>query len=83
MNRQIFRDYLLNTRFVFQKLVSDRGLINSEQINITGPGHMSGYESGNMSGDQGFLVLVLPTINDQPQVSLAEQKWQAAGTVLN
>ena len=54
LNRQIFRDYLLNTRFVFQKLVSDRGLINSEQINITGPGQMSGFESGNMSGDQGF-----------------------------
>ena len=56
LNRQIFRDYLLNTRFVFQKLVSDRGLINSEQINITGPGQMSGYESGNMSGDQGFFL---------------------------
>ena len=56
LNRQIFRDYLLNTRFVFQKLVSDRGLINSEQINITGPGQMSGFESGNMSGDQGFFL---------------------------
>ncbi len=56
LNRQIFREYLLNTRFVFQKLVSDRGLINSEQINITGPGQMSGYESGNMSGDQGFFL---------------------------
>ena len=56
LNRQIFRDYLLNTRFVFQKLASDRGLINSEQINITGPGQMSGYESGNMSGDQGFFL---------------------------
>ena len=56
LNRQVFRDYLLNTRFVFQKLVNDRGLINSEQINITGPGQMSGYESGNMSGDQGFFL---------------------------
>ena len=56
LNRQIFRDYLLNTRFIFQKLVSDRGLINSEQINITGPGQMSGFESGNMSGDQGFFL---------------------------
>ena len=55
LKRQIFRDYSLNTRFVFQKLVSDRGLINSEQINITGPGQMSGYTSGNMSGDQGFF----------------------------
>ncbi len=56
LNKQIFREYLLNTRFVFQKLVSDRGLINSEQINITGPGQMSGFESGNMSGDQGFFL---------------------------
>ncbi len=56
LNRQIFREYLLNTRFVFQKLVSDRGLINSEQINITGPGQMSGFESGNMSGDQGLFL---------------------------
>ena len=56
LNISILRDYLLNTRFVFQKLVSDRGLINSEQINITGPGQMSGFESGNMSGDQGFFI---------------------------
>ena len=55
LNRQILRDYSLNTRFVFQKLVSDRGLVNSEQINITGPGQISGFESGNMSGDQGFF----------------------------
>ena len=25
-------------------------------MNITGPGQMSGYESGNMSGDQGFFL---------------------------
>ena len=56
LNRPILRDYSLNTRLVFQKLISDRGLINSEQINITGPGQMSGFESGNLSGDQGFFI---------------------------
>ena len=56
LNKPILRDYSLNARLVFQKLISDRGLINSEQINITGPGQMSGFESGNMSGDQGFFV---------------------------
>ncbi len=56
LNKSILSDYSVNTRFVFQKLVSDRGLINSEQINITGPGQMSGFESGNMSGDQGYFL---------------------------
>ena len=56
LNRPILRDYSLNARLVFQKLISDRGLINSEQINITGPGQMSGFESGNLSGDQGFFI---------------------------
>ena len=56
LNKQILRNYSLNTRFVFQKLVSDQGLINSEQFNITGPGQMSGFESGNMSGDQGLFI---------------------------
>ena len=56
LNKSILSDYSVNTRFVFRKLVSDRGLINSEQINITGPGQMSGFESGNMSGDQGYFL---------------------------
>ena len=56
LNKPILRDYSLNARLVFQKLISDRGLINSEQINITGPGQMSGFESGNLSGDQGFFI---------------------------
>ncbi len=56
LNKPILRNYSLNARLVFQKLISDRGLINSEQINITGPGQMSGFESGNMSGDQGFFI---------------------------
>lgn len=56
LNKSILSDYSVNTRFVFQKLLSDRGLVNSEQINITGPGQMSGFESGNMSGDQGYFL---------------------------
>ena len=46
----------MRTRFKFQKLISDRGLIGSEQIGITGPGQISGYASGNMSGDQGYVL---------------------------
>ena len=56
LNKSILSDYSVNTRFVFQKLLSDRGLVNSEQINITGPGQISGFESGNMSGDQGYFL---------------------------
>lgn len=56
LSRRILEDYNLRTRFKFQKLISDRGLIGSQQIGITGPGQISGYASGNMSGDQGYVL---------------------------
>ena len=55
LNRGLPLQLQLRTHLNFQKLISDHGVINAEQIGITGPGQLSGFVSGHMAGDEGYF----------------------------
>jgi len=55
LNRNLPLKLQLRTHLNFQKLISDNGVINAEQIGITGPGQLSGFVSGHMAGDEGYF----------------------------
>ncbi len=55
MNRELPFKLQWRNNFNFQKLITDKGVINAEQIGITGLGQLSGFVSGHMAGDEGYL----------------------------
>jgi hemolysin activation/secretion protein len=55
LNTVLPRQFQLRNNLNFQKLISDRGVINAEQIGITGQGKLSGFASGHMAGDEGYF----------------------------
>jgi hemolysin activation/secretion protein len=56
MNRELPFKLQWRNNLNFQKLITDKGVINAEQIGITGPGQLSGFVSGHMAGDEGYLI---------------------------
>ena len=55
LNRGLPLQLQLRAHLNFQMLISDHGVINAEQIGITGPGQLSGFVSGHMAGDEGYF----------------------------
>ena len=56
MNRGLPFNLQLRNHLNFQKLITDKGVINAEQIGITGSGQLSGFVSGHMAGDEGYFI---------------------------